>query len=326
MFSACAGLRLLRWRSLFCLEAATMEYPSIMARRRKKTSTAVDRLLMGDDGWVPKTAHSETADGRKTLTVRFDVPREWYKGSNTRDNDRVSSRKSAWLRAHAEEAWLTALSTEWGITPIEPADDSWEKTDKSKLTPSEQDARDRLDSQQAIVDSLGEDLDSLDARIAAAKAKAAAAKRGSAEYAEAMDARRALEDEAKALRQRKRLESKLLTRCKHRWEAVHSKQESRRSSVDRKAYLEAKASANLLAGKMLFPGKARLTIRCCVPTAHVFDAPNCWPTVKPLQDGGTDSCALWRDDNNEIIESTTFVGGGKSDNGAYVIEFIIEEV
>ena len=300
-----------------------------MATRRKtgkKTSPAAGRLLMGDDGWVPRAAHSETADGRKTLTVRFDVPREWYKGSNTRDNDRVSSRKSAWLRAHAEEAWLTALSTEWGITPIEPADDSWEKTDKSKLTPSEQDARDRLDSQQAIVDSLGEDLDSLDARIAAAKAEAAASKRGSAAYAEAMDARRALEDEAKGLRQRKRLESKLLTRCKHRWEAVHSKQESRRSSVDRKAYLEAKAKANLLAGRMLFPGKARLTIRCCVPTAHVFDAPNCWPTVKPLQDGGTDSCVLWRDDNNEIIESTTFVGGGKSDNGAYVIEFVIEEV
>ena len=281
---------------------------------------------MGDDGWVPRAAHSETADGRKTLTVRFDVPREWYKGSNTRDNDRVSSRKSAWLRAHAEEAWLTALSTEWGITPIEPADDSWEKTDKSKLTPSEQDARDRLDSQQVVMDEVEASLSTVEECIAEAKTRLAGLKRGSTEYASVMADRRKLEDEAKGLRQRKRLESKLLTRCKHRWEAVHSKQESRRSSVDRKAYLEAKAKANLLAGRMLFPGKARLTIRCCVPTAHVFDAPNCWPTVKPLQDGGTDSCVLWRDDNNEIIESTTFVGGGKSDNGAYVIEFVIEEV
>lgn len=281
---------------------------------------------MGDDGWVPKTNHSETADGRKTLTVRFDVPREWYKGSNTRDNDRVSSRKSAWLRARAEEAWLTALSTEWGITPIEPADDSWEKTDKSKLTPSEQDARDRLDSQQVVMDEVEASLSTVEECIAEAKTRLAGLKRGSTEYASVMADRRKLEDEAKGLRQRKRLESKLLTRCKHRWEAVHSKQESRRSSVDRKAYLEAKAKANLLAGRMLFPGKARLTIRCCVPTAHVFDAPNCWPTVKPLQDGGTDSCVLWRDDNNEIIESTTFVGGGKSDNGAYVIEFVIEEV
>ena len=281
---------------------------------------------MGDDGWVPRAAHSETADGRKTLTVRFDVPREWYKGSNTRDNDRVSSRKSAWLRAHAEEAWLTALSTEWGITPIEPADDSWEKTDKSKLTPSEQDARDRLDSQQVVMDEVEASLSTVEECIAEAKTRLAGLKRGSTEYASVMADRRKLEDEAKALRQRKRLESKLLTRCKHRWEAVHSKQESRRSSVDRKAYLEAKAKANLLAGRMLFPGKTRLTIRCCVPTAHVFDAPNCWPTVKPLQDGGTDSCVLWRDDNNEIIESTTFVGGGKSDNGAYVIEFVIEEV
>lgn len=300
-----------------------------MATRRKtgkKTSPAAGRLLMGDDGWVPRAAHSETADGRKTLTVRFDVPREWYKGSNTRDNDRVSSRKSAWLRAHAEEAWLTALSTEWGITPIEPADDSWEKTDKSKLTPSEQDARDRLDSQQVVMDEVEASLSTVEECIAEAKTRLAGLKRGSTEYASVMADRRKLEDEAKGLRQRKRLESKLLTRCKHRWEAVHSKQESRRSSVDRKAYLEAKAKANLLAGRMLFPGKARLTIRCCVPTAHVFDAPNCWPTVKPLQDGGTDSCVLWRDDNNEIIESTTFVGGGKSDNGAYVIEFVIEEV
>lgn len=300
-----------------------------MATRRKtgkKTSPAAGRLLMGDDGWVPRAAHSETADGRKTLTVRFDVPREWYKGSNTRDNDRVSSRKSAWLRAHAEEAWLTALSTEWGITPIEPADDSWEKTDKSKLTPSEQDARDRLDSQQVVMDEVEASLSTVEECIAEAKTRLAGLKRGSTEYASVMADRRKLEDEAKALRQRKRLESKLLTRCKHRWEAVHSKQESRRSSVDRKAYLEAKAKANLLAGRMLFPGKTRLTIRCCVPTAHVFDAPNCWPTVKPLQDGGTDSCVLWRDDNNEIIESTTFVGGGKSDNGAYVIEFVIEEV
>lgn len=300
-----------------------------MATRRKtvkKTSPAARKPVMGDGEWVPSTAHSETADGRKTLTVRFDVPREWYKGSNTRDNDRVSSRKSAWLRARAEEAWLEALSTEWGITPVEPAEGSWTETDKSKLTPSEQKAKDRLDRQQAVMDEVEASLSTVEESIAEAKTRLAGLKRGSTEYAEVMEERRKLEDEAKTLRGRKRLESKLLTRCRHQWETAHSKQLARRGSVDRKAYLEAKTQANLAAGRTLFPGRVRLTVKASVPTAHVFDAPNCWPTVKPLQDGGTDSCVLWRDDNNEIIESTTFVGGGKSDNGAYVITFIIEEV
>ncbi len=297
-----------------------------MTKKASKTVKAKISPLMGDAGWSPASSHETAGSERKTLTVRFDVPREWYKGSNTRDNDRVSSKKSAWLRSHAEEAWLEAIRSEYGLTPVEPTVGSWSETDKTKLTPSEQSARDRLDAQQAVVDDVTAGIEAVVESIAATKRVTQSTKRGSDEYVEAMSKRRVLEASLRGLRDRKRLESKLLTRCKHRWEAARSKQNARRSSVDRKAYLEAKTEANVEAGKMLFPGKVRLTVRTAVPTAHVFDAPNCWPTVKPLQDGGTDSCVLWRDDNNEIIESTTFVGAGKSDNGAYVIEFTVEEI
>jgi hypothetical protein len=105
---------------------------------------------------------------------------------------------------------------------------------------------------------------------------------------------------------------------------THEKQDRRRSNADRKSYIKEKLALN--EKRLLFPGIVRFDVRSNVITKHDFDAPNCWPTVKPLQDGGTDTCVLWHDDNNNFIKHTSFYGGGKVSKDKYVIDVIVTEL
>lgn len=287
--------------------------------RRKKTSKSSEPVIaLGHPDYVITSSHT---DNPRSLRVRFDVPKDKYKGSNTRDNDIVSRQKSAWLREMGEQVWATAVKNEFGVEAIEPT--VWE-TSSRKLTPSEQSTKNAYDKQSGIVADLEDKRRTIEGSVEALKTVLKTSPRDSTAHSEALENRKALEEDLKAVKAQLRLESKLLTRCKHAFEAACKKQDSRRNSADRKSYLKAKMEAN--AGRLVFPGTVKLAIQSNVVTAHDFDAPNCWPTVKPLQDGGTDSCVLWRDDNNAIIKETTFYGGGKASSDCYVIEMIITEL
>ena len=67
-----------------------------------------------------------------------------------------------------------------------------------------------------------------------------------------------------------------------------------------------------------------VSILVLAPTRRRFDAPNLYPTVKPLIDGMTDA-GVWSDDNNHVIKSMTFATSEQlSGNHDYVISITID--
>lgn len=67
-----------------------------------------------------------------------------------------------------------------------------------------------------------------------------------------------------------------------------------------------------------------VSILVLAPTRRRFDAPNLYPTVKPLIDGMTDA-GVWSDDNNHVIKSMTFATSEQlSGSHDYVISITID--
>lgn len=276
------------------------------------------RLLMGDDGWVVKSRHTESP---KSLEIVFEVPKDKYKGSNTSENDILSRAKTTWLREHACSAWRTAIEREFGLVALEPDASDWVVND-TKPTDAEQGAYDEFIRMTGTLDKVKLRLSALENAIADGKKSKAKTKRNSDEWKRLDSELRALNERLKDAKHQVRLEGKLLTKAKNAWEKAKRRQDKRHAVADRKAYLKAKASLN--ESRLLFTGPVEVMVESNVVTGHVFDAPNCWPTVKPLQDGGTDTCVLWHDDNNKWIHKTTFYGGGK-DPDCYVIRVLVRE-
>ena len=280
--------------------------------------TTENRPLMGDSSWTVKSSHT---DSPKALMITFEIPKDKYKGSNTSQNDRLLRAKTTWLREQGCKAWTEAIKNEFGIEAIEPDSNALKKSTTS-LTPTEQKAYDAFSEQRAIVDAIRLQMTAITRTIQQGKESKAKEKRNSTEWKRISEKIKSLDTELKELKQKLRLESKLLTKTKNTWERTRSRQNARRATADRKEYLKAKAKLN--ENLLLFPGQVELLIQSNIVTGHDFDAPNCWPSVKPLQDGGTDTCVLWHDDNNRWIKRTTFYGGGK-DPDCYVIRMIVRE-
>lgn len=67
-----------------------------------------------------------------------------------------------------------------------------------------------------------------------------------------------------------------------------------------------------------------VSILVLAPTRRRFDAPNLYPTIKPLIDGMTDA-GVWSDDNNHVIKSMTFATSEQlSGSHDYVISITID--
>ena len=266
-------------------------------------------------------AHSSHSDDPKVLRVRFIIPKEHYKGSNTGDNDIVSRQKSAWLRAYGEKVWGSAIEHEFGLTALEPS--SWELS-STDYTPTERKTFDDYEAQRGVVSSLVDKISLMESNLSSLKTRNKAVPRSSYEHGELSGKIRLMEDELKDVKRQHRLESKILTRYRNLFRKTHERQDRRRSHADRKSYIKEKLALN--DKRLLFPGIVRFDVRSNVITKHDFDAPNCWPTLKPLQDGGTDTCVLWHDDNNNFIKHTSFYGGGKVSKDEYVIDVIVTEL
>jgi hypothetical protein len=271
-----------------------------------------------DAGFKVRSSHS---DDPKVLRVRFTIPREHYKGSNTGDNDITSRQKSAWLRAYGEKVWGSAIEHEFGLIALEPSSWNLSSTD---YTLTERKAFDDYDAQKRIVSSLEDKISQMESSLSALKTENRTIPRSAYKHVELSGKIRAVEDDLRGVKLQYRLESKILTRYRNMFRKTHEKQDRRRSNADRKSYIKEKLALN--EKRLLFPGIVRFDVRSNVITKHDFDAPNCWPTVKPLQDGGTDTCVLWHDDNNNFIKHTSFYGGGKVSKDKYVIDVIVTEL
>lgn len=67
-----------------------------------------------------------------------------------------------------------------------------------------------------------------------------------------------------------------------------------------------------------------IVVHVCPPSSRRMDAPNWYPTVKPLVDGLTDM-GMFEDDNNDVITAFTFIPGEKTTNKKYLIILEIRE-
>ena len=266
----------------------------------KNTVISIDGLERGQSSIMPII-----------LRIRFEIPKNQYKSSNGRDIPRVAAMKSAWLRAYGEATWAEAIRDQYDLKAIEP--DTW-TTAGTALTPSEREAYDALNAQKTTVDNAADDVSRIEAIIAADKA----ALKTDRDDHETRASLNAALYEIRVAKDRLKTEKTMLTRCRHAWTSAHGRQDRRRSATDRRAYVAAKISRN--EERLLFPGRVRLDVVSHVITDRDFDAPNCWPTLKPLQDGGTDTGILWHDDSNRWIESTTFRGGPVISRDHYVID------
>ena len=263
-----------------------------------------------------------TTKDAKELRVRFDVPKKLYGNSNARNNDRQKAMMSAKLRnAIAPPVWETAIRKQFGITALEPTD--WDHP-KRHETNTEARTREEMEDQTNAVNQASRQVEELTANIAGLKDELKVVRKQHGN----VDAIRSERDEAESrLKEAKaglRSESKLLTRCRNAYRKAVSRNDRRISTADHKAYLKAKAELNK--DRMLFPGTVFMMVRSNIITNHDFDAPNCWPILKPLQDGGTDTGILWRDDNNRIIKWTTFYGGCRASRDFYVLEVKVVEL
>lgn len=267
-----------------------------------------------DEAGQPQSANN----GR--IHVVFCVPKNRYKGSNVVTNRIVDQNKSQWLRNYAEKVWTHALKTQCGITAKEPADANWrlEQEDDPKLA----EMKTALRVQEDYVSSKESSLEDL-------KAKTAVYKEWKNEYRKTKDpSLKALIDDydsrMAALKNDLKTERKLLTRARNEVKKIQHKADVHHSSAERKSYIKSKMALN--ENNRLFKSKIRMMVRTNVITDHIFDAPNSWPSIKPIQDGGTDTCILWADDNNDYIKSTTFYGGWKASRDYYVMEIIVESI
>jgi hypothetical protein len=249
----------------------------------------------------------------RVLTCTFIVPVKKYKGSNTMSGNRfLAEAKTRWLRGYGETVWAEAIREQHGIVAVEPAPESYviERTP----TQEETDVGAQLAERKAIVD----DRARLCAQLSGMKPRMTI--RAGATH-ETIDLWKADLRNANA---DLRVARKAMTALQHEHDKLVKHNSGHAATMERKRYLKEKKRLN--EGNLLFPGQVVVRVRSNVVTNHEFDAPNSWPAVKPLQDGGTDTCVLWHDDNNDFIVRTEFYGGHKASRDNYVIEMIAESV
>lgn len=258
----------------------------------------------------------------RRLRLRFDVPKKLYKNSNSRLNINQLNIMSAKLRTEiAPPVWEEAIREQFGVVADEPSE--WEHPDR-KTSKAEAAALEEMKNQQDALHVAEDKVELILAKEEWLKKSIREARTSHEPLEDLKTELESVESELKMAKDRKKAESKLLTRCKNAYKKLSDKSERRMNSADRKAYIKAKAILNK--DKMIFPGTVRMLIRVNNISKHEFDAPNAWPSIKPLQDGGTDTGILWRDDNNDIIKETIFYGGTCASKDNYVLEVIVEEI
>lgn len=263
---------------------------------------------------------SDYVDGESTsdeIHVVFCVPKKRYKGSNVMTNRMVDQAKSQWLRENAEKIWTHALESQCGIVAKEPEESEWrlDEVEDPRLIAARQA---KLEQEQVVRDKELELslLKSMDADFREKRREL----RKTHDEGLAISVK-SYDEKLASLKNDLKTERKMLTAAKNELKKLEKKASARHSTSERKAYIKAKMKLN--DDNRLFQGPVEMMVRTNVITDHIFDAPNSWPSIKPIQDGGTDTCVLWADDNNEYIKSTTFYGGWKASRDFYVMEIIV---
>lgn len=294
------------------------------------------------------------------LYVRFEIPVKKWLSSNQRLNYMIAASKSSWIVSNMQETWKAAIEKQFNITPIIPDDETVSKYYKHPKIVNEIKSTKNNSSDNENV-KLGEDGDALKAaetrliilknmleqwkalnEKAYLKLKKAypvnnygnnsgdnrdkninnfvsSKKNGEAfEYAQYLR----LKKEREELKDRVSRQSKNVTSIRKAVNKTLTKNIISNNKALKRAVVKATREVN--ANNRLFNEPVRFRVRIHNISKHYFDSPNSYPTIKPLQDAGTNTGILWEDDNNSCVQMVTFQGAEMLSKENYVVDIIVE--
>lgn len=255
------------------------------------------------------------------LYARFRIPRKHWKDSNQRDDYMLSALKTAWIVDYAENIWREAMLDQFSMQPLEPDEDMITALMNAKPAKQDDDsqARELLKLKQSRLEALQTQFDEW---IEQHGDEHDRLHRKKHKTDDELNEYNALHDERMELRERIKRQSKEITAQKAELNKIASKNQREIDKTHRRCLLKARKTLNT--DNRLFNEPVRFHVRIHNVTKHLYDAPNAYPTVKPLQDAGTNIGIIWEDDNNTCIPITTFHGGGMLEKDNYVIDVIAE--
>lgn len=286
------------------------------------------------------------------LYVRFEIPVKKWLSSNQRLNYMIAASKSSWIVSNMQETWKAAIEKQFNITPIIPDDETVSKYYKQPKIVNEIKSTKNNSSDNENV-KLGEDEDALKAaetrliilknmleQWKALNEKAyiklkktyslkhndnhiddsSLPENNGSEFEYAQYLR--LKKEREELKDRVNRQSKNVTSIKKAVNKTLIKNITSNSKALKRAVIKATREVN--ANNRLFNEPVRFRVRIHNISKHYFDSPNSYPTIKPLQDAGTNTGILWEDDNNSCVQMVTFQGAEMLSKENYVVDIIVE--
>lgn len=286
------------------------------------------------------------------LYVRFEIPVKKWLSSNQRLNYMIAASKSSWIVFNMQETWKAAIEKQFNITPIIPDDETVSKYYKQPKIVNEIKSTKNNSSDNENV-KLGEDEDALKAaetrliilknmleQWKALNEKAyiklkktyslkyndnhiddsSLPENNGSEFEYAQYLR--LKKEREELKDRVNRQSKNVTSIKKAVNKTLIKNITSNSKALKRAVIKATREVN--ADNRLFNEPVRFRVRIHNISKHYFDSPNSYPTIKPLQDAGTNTGILWEDDNNSCVQMVTFQGAEMLSKENYVVDIIVE--
>lgn len=286
------------------------------------------------------------------LYVRFEIPVKKWLSSNQRLNYMIAASKSSWIVSNMQETWKAAIEKQFNITPIIPDDETVSKYYKQPKIVNEikstknnssdnenvklgedEDALKAAETRLTIIKNMFEQWKALNEKAYIKLKKTYSLKHndnhiddsslpennGSEfEYAQYLR----LKKEREELKDRVNRQSKNVTSIKKAVNKTLIKNITSNSKALKRAVIKATREVN--ANNRLFNEPVRFRVRIHNISKHYFDSPNSYPTIKPLQDAGTNTGILWEDDNNSCVQMVTFQGAEMLSKENYVVDIIVE--
>ena len=261
----------------------------------------------------------------KTLSATFAIPKKQIKNSNLMVNHILGAQKSAWIRSYAEEVWAEAVAEQFpDIAVREPVEKDLPPGEISPEILKAQEDLQALESELLSLEQEGKALDATKEKHTENKALLRKMKKEKASFQDTLELEQVISDydlaKAANAASKKRVKAALAAHKKSHGKEI-SKELGKVQRAQRKQYIAKKIELN--EDQLLFHNCA-VVVRVHNISDHDFDAPNFYPTVKPILDAATDTGIIWPDDNNNIISGgTLFLFGEKKSREDYIFEIEI---
>lgn len=264
------------------------------------------------------------------LYARFEIPKNKWRDSNQRLDPVVSGLRSSWIVDYSEGIWRQALKAQYGMEPLEPDEKMiQEYLDRkpAKVIDTTDDDNDCTlqENRLAQIEERLKEFDDNNKTLLASLKRRDKNRKNTLTPDEKKELDSLMSTRADIVDMKKR-QQKGITALRQRIRKIRDKNDREALKARRRALIGARKELNK--DRKLFPDgtQVRFHARIHNITKHYYDAPNAYPTVKPIEDAGTITGVMWEDDNNACIPLTTFRGESTLSRDNYVVDVIIETV